>query len=149
MADQRVDALYEVAADRFGESLRSVTAYDEDGLDVRYMRDDVASLYDEGDFGRVFRTLRLEAMNRPTQESLFVHDELLCTYRVFDGATEINVATSETTGYLVSVDEDATVAVRQTTDRLLDALGPLATTETENSDQAAGPADGDSAAETE
>ncbi|AGB16383.1 hypothetical protein Halru_1784 [Halovivax ruber XH-70] len=122
MSDRRVDELYAVVTDRFGDGLRSVAAYGEDGIEIRYMRDDVESLYDAEDHGRVFRTLRLEAMDRPTQESLFVHDELRCTYRVFDGATEMNVATSETAGVLVSVDATLAVELRETTDAILDAL---------------------------
>ncbi|MFC3958481.1 hypothetical protein [Halovivax cerinus] len=122
MVDPSMDALHSHVAEHFGDALRSVAGYDEEGLDVRYMRDDVASLYDEADHGRVFRNLRLEAMDHPTQESLFAHDDLQSTYRVYDGAIEVHIAVSETTGVLVSLDDDADVDLRVTTDRLLEAL---------------------------
>lgn len=134
MFDQQVGELRSVVADRFGDDLRSVAAYDEAGLDIRYMRPDVAELYDDRDHSRVFRTLRLEAMDRPTQDSLFSHGDLRCTYRVYEGATEIHVATSETRGVLVSVDADADVDLRSTTDSIIDVLGPVHSAAETNAD---------------
>lgn len=125
MFDQQVGELRSVVADRFGEELRSVASYDEDGFELRYVRDDVDALYDDRDYARVFRTLRLEAMDRPTQDSLYAHGDLLCTYRVYEDATVIHVATSETQGVLVSVDTGADVDIRTTTDRIIEVLGPV------------------------
>lgn len=125
MFEGQVGELQSVAADRFGDELRSVASYDEDGFDLRYVRDDVDALYDDRDYARVFRTLRLEAMDRPTQDSLYAHGDLLCTYRVYEDATVIHVATSETQGVLVSVDTGADVDMRATTDRIIDVLGPV------------------------
>lgn len=134
MFDQQVGELQSVVADRFGDDLRSVAAYDEAGLDIRYMRPDVDELYDDRDHSRVFRTLRLEAMDRPTQDSLFAHGDLRCTYRVYEGATEIHVVTSETRGVLVSVDADTDVDLRSTTDSILDVLGPVHSATESNAD---------------
>lgn len=125
MFDQQVGELRSVVADRFGDELRSVASYDDDGFELRYIRDDVDALYDDRDYARVFRTLRLEAMDRPTQDSLYAHGDLLCTYRVYEDATVIHVATSETQGVLISVDTGADVDMRTTTDRIIEVLGPV------------------------
>lgn len=125
MFDQQVGELQSIVTDRFGEALRSVASYDDDGFDLRFVRDDVDALYDDRDYARVFRTLRLEAMDRPTQDSLYAHGTLLCTYRVYEDATVIHAATSETEGVLVSVDAEANVDLQVTTDEIVDALGPI------------------------
>ena len=125
MFDRQVETLRSVVADQFDEALRSVASYDADGFDVRYIRDDVDELYDDGDYERAFRTHRLEAMDRPTQDSLYAHGKLLCTYRVYEEATEIHVATTETSGVLVSVDADVGIELFATTERIVEVLGPV------------------------
>ncbi len=122
MFERQLVTLHDAVADRFGEALRSVAWYDGDAFDFQFLRDDVAVQYDERDYDRVFRTLRLEALDRPNLDSLYAHGDLRCTCRVFAGATVLHVATSETTGVLVSVDAGTIADLRAVTGVLTDEL---------------------------
>lgn len=118
VADELADRL----ADRFGEQLRSVGYYDDDGRELAFVREDVEAEYDRGDVDRVFRTVRLEAIDRPNQEELYSHGDLLCTVRCFEEATEFHVVKSETEGAVAAVDAGAIDDLRETAEVCVSTL---------------------------
>ncbi|WP_254768371.1 hypothetical protein [Salinilacihabitans rarus] len=107
-------------ADRFGDALRSVGHYDADGGEFVFVREDVDAEYDASDRTRVFRHLRLEALDRPNEESLFTHGRLEATVRCFERAIEFHVAVSETAGLVASVDAGEIGELRESVDCCLD-----------------------------
>lgn len=112
------DALLET----FGETIRSVGYYDEDGGQFVYVRDDVDSAYSSAARSQVFTTARLEAMDRPNQESLYVHGELRCTFRCFEEATELHAVLNETEGVVAAVDAGGVDDIRATTQLIRDVV---------------------------
>ncbi|WP_254863195.1 hypothetical protein [Halovivax gelatinilyticus] len=124
MIEAHIESLAEVTLEWYEDRLRSLAYYDSSGFTVHFIRDDVAAKYDDGDYQRVFRTLRLEAMDRPHLNSLYAHGDLLCTVRAFEEATVIHVATSDTEGVLVSIDAGSISDLRASTDVLIDELEP-------------------------
>ena len=122
MRRERAAELYERLEERFGTDLRSVGYYDADGGDFTFIRDDVDEAYDEQEISRAFRNLRLEAMDRPTLDSLYSHGDLLCTVRIHEDATVIHVATSDVDGAVASVEAGVIGDLRETADLVLDVL---------------------------
>ncbi|MGM0592609.1 MAG: hypothetical protein ACQETI_13485 [Halobacteriota archaeon] len=102
--------------ERFPETLRSVGYYDDDGGHLLYVRDDVDEVYGRAEREQVFTRARLEAMDRPNQESLYVHGELLCTFRCFEEATKFHATLTDTEGIVAAVDAGGVDDLRGTTD---------------------------------
>lgn len=98
------EALTDFLKDRVGDHLRSVLRYDEDGGEFLYLRDDVADQYSEGEMKQVVRDVRLEAVDKPHQESLYSHGSLNCTVRSFDDAVEMHFLRDEKRGTAVALD---------------------------------------------
>src|SRR6056297_1653070 len=98
------EALTEFLRERVGDHLRSVIYYDDDGGEVLYVRDDVADQYTDDDIDQVVRDVRLEAVEKPHQESLYEHGPLNCTVRSFDDAVEMHFPHDETSGTAVALD---------------------------------------------
>ena len=114
--------LLERLEERFGDELRSVGYYDPAGNDFVYVRHDVKAFYESSDFDRVFRTIRLEALDRDHQESLYTHGRLESTVRCFDTATEIHFAVTDRQGIVAAVDAGAIGDLRDTIEACLDVL---------------------------
>ena len=114
--------LLERLEERFGDELRSVGYYDPTGNDFVYVREDVKASYEAADFDRVFRTIRLEALDRDHQESLYTHGRLESTVRCFDAATEIHLAVTDRQGIVAAVDARAIDDLRGTIDTRLDVV---------------------------
>ncbi|WP_137286945.1 hypothetical protein [Halorussus salinisoli] len=104
MSESPSKALTEFLQDRVGDHLRSVIFYDDDGGEVRYVRDDVADQYTDDDIEQVVRDVRLEAVEKPHQENLYEHGPLDCTVRSFDDAVEMHFPHDETSGTAVALD---------------------------------------------
>ncbi|MFC7080377.1 DUF7522 family protein [Halorussus caseinilyticus] len=98
------EALTEFLRNRVGDHLRSVIYYDDDGGEVLYVREDVADQYTDDDIDQVVRDVRLEAVEKPHQESLYEHGPLNCTVRSFDDAVEMHFPHDETSGTAVALD---------------------------------------------
>ena len=126
--------LLERLEERFGDELRSVGYYDPAGNDFVYVREDVTASYEAADFDRVFRTIRLEALDRDHQESLYAHDRLESTVRCFDAATEIHFAVTDRQGIVAAVAAGAIDDLRGTIDSCLDVLDEWIEFEDESSE---------------
>ncbi|WP_115865694.1 DUF7522 family protein [Halorussus litoreus] len=98
------EALTEFLREYVGDHLRSVIRYDEDDSEVLFVRDDVADEYTDDDVVQVVRDVRLEAVEKPHQESLYAHGQLNATVRCFDDAVEMHFAHDETSGIAVALD---------------------------------------------
>lgn len=108
---------------RFGDDLRSVGYYDDDGAEIEYMRDDVEANYENGDVDRVFRGAKLEALDQSHQESMYAHGDLQCTVRCFEEATELHFVQHQTKGFVVAIDAGKLTELRKTVEDCLDAIG--------------------------
>ena len=117
------EALTEFLEERVGDHLRSVIFYDDHGGEVLYVRDDVADEYTDEDIGEVVRDVRLEAVEKPHQESLYAHGPLNCTLRSFDDAVELHFPHDETSGTAVALDGEAFPMHNTFVSRCLDAMG--------------------------
>ncbi|MFC4450010.1 DUF7522 family protein [Halorussus aquaticus] len=104
MSVTSAEALTEFLQDRVGDHLRSVIYYDESGGDVLYVRDDVVDEYTDDDIEQVVRDVRLEAVEKPHQESLYEHGPLNATIRCFGEAVEMHFPHDETSGTAVALD---------------------------------------------
>lgn len=110
MSSDPVAALRDVA----GEALRAVAAYDRNGLDLRYERDDVAEK--ETAIDRIHDELVLQELGREYLEQLFGVGRWHCTMHRFEQATCVHYAEGEFSGVFVSVDSGANVDLEQVAD---------------------------------
>ncbi|WP_435178668.1 DUF7522 family protein [Halorussus sp. AFM4] len=104
MTETPSEALTEFLRERVGDHLRSVLAYDDEGADLLYVRDDVADQYTDEEMARVADDVRLEAIDKPHQESLYEHGRLDATVRSFEDAVEMHFPHDETSGTAVALD---------------------------------------------
>lgn len=116
------EGLTEFLKERVGNHLRSVIFYDNNGGEVLYVRDDVADEYSENDIEEVVRDVRLEAVEKPHQESLYSHGPLNCTLRSFDDAVELHFPHDETSGTAVALDGEVFPMHNTFVSRCLDAM---------------------------
>ena len=118
------EALTEFLRNRVGDHLRSVIYYDDDGGEVLYVRDDVADQYTDDDIDQVVRDVRLEAVEKPHQESLYEHGPLNCTVRSFEDAVEMHFPHDETSGTAVALDGEVFAIHNTFIGQCLDAMEP-------------------------
>ena len=97
-----------------GEALRAVAAYDRDGLELRYERDDVSQK--ETAIDRIHEELVLQELGREYLERLFGVGRWHCTMHRFDRATCVHYAEGEFSGVFVSVDSGADVDLERLAD---------------------------------
>lgn len=102
--ESQSEALTEFLEEYVGDHLRSVIHYDEDGGEILYVRDDVADKYTEKEVEKIVRDVRLEAVEKPHQESLYAHGPLNVTVRSFEDAVEMHFPNDETSGTAVALD---------------------------------------------
>lgn len=110
MSTEPVTALRSVA----GDALRAVAAYDRDGLDLLYGRDDV--MEKETAIDRIHEELVLQELGREYLEELFGVGRWHCTMHRFDRATCVHYAEGEFSGVFVSVDSGADVDLEKSAD---------------------------------
>ena len=97
-----------------GEALRAVAAYDRDGLELLYERDDVSQK--ETAIDRIHEELVLQELGREYLERLFGVGRWHCTMHRFDRATCVHYAEGEFSGVFVSVDSGADVDLERLAD---------------------------------
>jgi len=124
MSETPSEALTEYLRDRVGEHLRSVLAYDGDGGELLYVRDDVADQYSEAEIANIVREVRLEAIEKPHQEDLYAHGSMNCTVRSFEDAVEIHLPRDETSGTVVAFDAEVFAIHNTFFGRCVDLLEP-------------------------
>ncbi|WP_135826127.1 DUF7522 family protein [Halorussus ruber] len=122
MSENSSEALAEFLKARVGDHLRSVIFYDDEGGEVVYVRDDVADQYTDEDVAEVVRDVRLEAVDKPHQESLYTHGSLECTLRSFGDAVELHFPHDETCGTAVALDSEVFPMHNTFVERCLDAM---------------------------
>lgn len=103
-ADTPSEALTEFLREYVGDHLRSVIHYDEEQSEVLFVREDVADKYTADEIDQVVRDVRLEAVEKPHQESLYAHGPLNVTVRCFEDAVEMHFPHDETSGTAVALD---------------------------------------------
>jgi hypothetical protein len=104
MREQRLERLVGYCHERAGDGLRTVTAYDRDGFEVVYIRDDLANRYSRERFEQ-FVTPAREA--HATLEPLHTADELplgshAATIHAFENAVVLQLVEADGRGCLVS-----------------------------------------------
>lgn len=104
-SQQLVQKLHEEA----GDSLRSVSRYEEDTYEKLFLRENVDAIYSEDEFEEIFEDLRLEGWGRDTLEDLFNAGDLECSVYGFEQAMMFHFVTSDFKGALVTYDRDAGV----------------------------------------
>lgn len=95
-------------------SLRAVAAYDRDGIEILFERDDVAQK--ETAIDRIHEELVLQEVGREYLESLFQVGKWHCTMHRFEQAICLHVAKGAFSGTFVSVDTGANVNLERLAD---------------------------------
>lgn len=116
------ESLTEFLKECVGDHLRSVIFYDDHGGEVLYVRDDVADKYTDEDIHEVVQDVRLEAVEKPHQESLYAHGSLNCTLRSFGDAIELHFPHDKTSGTAVALDGEVFPMHNTFVDQCLDAM---------------------------
>ena len=122
MSETPSKALTEFLKDCVGDHLRSVIYYDEAGGEVVYVRDDVADQYTDADIEQVVRDVRLEAVEKPHQESLYAHGSMNATVRCFEEAVEMHFPHDEKCGTAVALDGEVFAIHNTFIGRCLDVM---------------------------
>jgi hypothetical protein len=95
-----VDAL----RDEVGTALRSVSVYDEDDYEVRYLREDVETAYSPEQIEVIAREVRLSGLSKEYLDGLFDAGELECSLYGFEEAMMFHFVESDFDGLFVTVD---------------------------------------------
>jgi SpoVK/Ycf46/Vps4 family AAA+-type ATPase len=122
MSETPSEALTEFLKDYVGDHLRSVMYYDEAGADIVYVRDDVAEQYTDEDVEEVVHDVRLEAVEKPHQESLYAHGSMNVTVRCFEDAVEMHFPHDEKSGTAVALDGEVFAIHNTFIGQCLDAM---------------------------
>ncbi|PSP54789.1 hypothetical protein BRC82_08635 [Halobacteriales archaeon QS_1_67_19] len=122
MSERPSEALTEFLQECVGEHLRSVIFYEEDDTEIVYVRDDVADQYTDEEVERIVREVRLEAVEKPHQESLYEHGPLNCTVRWFEDAVEMHFTHDETSGTAAAMDGEVFAIHDTFIGRCMDAM---------------------------
>lgn len=110
MAPAGAKALADYLEGELGDDLRSVVRYDRDDHEVVYVREDIERQYSADDVRRVVRDLELESIGKELQEELYVHGDLTCTVRCFEGGVELHFVEAEGVGVAVALEPAAMVS---------------------------------------
>lgn len=123
MSNQGAGDLAEYLEGELGDDLRSVIRYDRDGYEIVHAREDVERAYSGDDVRRIVRDLEIESIGTELQEHLYVHGDLACTIRCFDGGIEYHFIESEGVGVAVAVEPAAMIAQRAFLAECMDRAG--------------------------
>lgn len=109
MRTSAVSRLEEFFEERAGDELRSIIAYDEDGHELVFLREDVAAQYTEDELCDAIDGSRLESLYSPIYEDVYAddHGDLQCLIQCFDDVIEINFALGDGEGAAVAIDATA------------------------------------------
>lgn len=103
---EHAEALVRYLSDRGGSMVRSAIYYDEETIEMLYMRDDVQEQYTERDVERIANMLRQEK-RRPKLEELFELGEFHCSLFGFRDGIVMHFPQGPSRGTLVSLDAQA------------------------------------------
>lgn len=107
MKVEGLNEVVEYATDKLENRLRVVALLSEHGREVAFIRDDVAALYDEGDFEQIQQELVLSTVEQGHQEGLYEVGGAHATIRVFNEAVSMVFDDPENNEViLVSFDRD-------------------------------------------
>lgn len=112
--DELATALRELV----GDELRVVGHHDAESWTVEYMRDDVRDSYETSALDDIADDLVFSEMGSARQEDLYALGSMHATVRLFDDGIVVHVPTEETSGYLVSLEQDAGVMGRAVVDEI-------------------------------
>lgn len=100
--------LKEFFQERATGDLRSVIRYDQDGIEVMYLRDDVADQYSVSELEDTIEESRMESLSAPIYENTFSkgHGELECMVNWFENVIEMNFIVDDGIGVAVALDVD-------------------------------------------
>jgi hypothetical protein len=102
-------------------SVRVIAEYDDEGYDVRYVRDDVeAKLQDVAE--EIHDELVMQGMGKEYLEELFQAGNLHCSVHRFDEVTAFHFSEEEFTGLFVSIDSSSDIPLATFTDTCRDVL---------------------------
>jgi hypothetical protein len=104
------EALLDSLRAQAGDSLRVVAAYDREGYDPVYVRDDLTTRM-SARADAVHDELVLQGIGRGHLEDLFRAGELQCSMHRFEEMTAFHFAAAEFTGLFVSLDSDADIGL--------------------------------------
>lgn len=109
MVAEMVSQLEEFFELRTNGGLRSIIKYDQEGVDIVYLRDDVAEQYSEQEFATAVDEARMESMHAPIYERVFSgdHGDLQCMVNCFENVVEMNFALADGVGAAVALDARA------------------------------------------
>lgn len=111
MAISVSEELMDFLREETGQFLRSVIHYTSDDYEILYLREDIESEYQDGDIEQVINNLRMESIDTPRQEQMYVHGRLGSTIRVFEDAVEIHLPHDDYEGTAIALDPEATYAL--------------------------------------
>lgn len=109
MGSRVASRLREFFEERTNGELRSIIRYDDDTVDVEYVRDDVAAQYSDDELERAIDESRLESLHVPLYEHAFSknHGDLQCMITCFENVIEMNFAIDDGVGAAVAIDAEA------------------------------------------
>jgi hypothetical protein len=112
-----INAIREVG----GDAVRVIAEYDDEGYDVRYVRDDVeAKLQEVAE--EIHDELVMQGMGKEYLEELFQAGDLHCSVHRFDEVTAFHFSKEEFTGLFVSIDSSSDIPLATFTDTCRDVF---------------------------
>lgn len=109
MAVQMASRLETYFEERTNDALRSIIKYDHEGVDIVYLRDDVADQYSEEEILDAVDESRMQSLSAPLHEEAFSenHGDLECMVNVFEHVVEMNFTLDDGVGAAVALDIEA------------------------------------------
>ena len=99
----RLEAFFE---EETNDALRSIIKYDSEGVDIVYLRNDVAEQYSEEELLDAVDESRMQSISAPVYEQAFSenHGDLECLVNCFEHVVEMNFAVDDGVGAAVALD---------------------------------------------
>ncbi|WP_232703178.1 hypothetical protein [Halobacterium wangiae] len=109
MAAQMASRLETFFEQRTDGALRSIVKYDYEGVDVVYLRGDVADQYSEAELLDAVDESRMQSISAPLYERAFSenHGDLECVVTCFEHVVEMNFTLEDGVGAAVALDVEA------------------------------------------
>jgi hypothetical protein len=92
-----------------GDALRSVTGYDREEMEIKYIREDIGMKYTEDDLDRISQDLVLQNINREHFEDMFNAGRYECGMLHFEDAFILHFPRSDISGFVVSIDTESDI----------------------------------------
>ncbi|WP_232703552.1 hypothetical protein [Halobacterium wangiae] len=109
MAVQMASRLEEFFEEQTSGALRSIVKYDHEGMDIVYLRNDVAEQYSEAELLDAIDESRMQSLSTSLYERAYSegHGELECIVNCFENVVEMNFALEDGIGAAVALDVEA------------------------------------------